>query len=88
MSGPLLRGVVSSVGMARALWSVGLMVAVFCTATAGAQSGSDSDGVELETQRVAILILATSGVDAELADALTELLIGAAAMRGRLTIIG
>lgn len=74
--------------MTRALRSVGFMVAVLYSVTAAAQSVSPPATIDPEPQRVAILILATSGVDAELADSLTELLIGAAATRGGLAIIG
>jgi hypothetical protein len=46
-----------------------------------------ADGDE-GTRRVAIVILASSGVDPETADALTELAIGAVATRGRVSIVG
>ncbi len=41
-----------------------------------------------DSKRVAVLVLATSGVDPETADALTELVIGAIAVRGGMTIVG
>jgi hypothetical protein len=43
---------------------------------------------EGDSKRVAVLVLATSGVDSETADALTELAIGVIALRGGTTIVG
>lgn len=45
-------------------------------------------GEEDEPIRVAILVLAASGVDSELADALSEVVIGAVAARGGVSIVG
>jgi len=61
----------------------------------GAEEDGDSGealerppGGEPRTRRVAVVILASSGVDPETADALTELAIGAVATRGRVSIVG
>jgi len=69
---------------------MGVLWALSIPATLMAQSVPLVDASEVDTRptRVAILLLATSGVDAELADSLTELLIATAAARGDLELIG
>lgn len=73
-------------------------VLLWCAAPASAQQAPapspspPGDGLDAPTtdepRRVVVLVLAAPGVDAELADALTEVVIGAVAARGGISIVG